>query len=183
MGYGIYGTDMDDRMVEYSQKNLDWLVRNSAYEGHGSRFEVADATMYNWPHEFDVVASETYLGRAFTSPPAPEMLEKNRRDCDTILRKFLRNIHTQTKPGTRFCLAVPAWFTQENPKSQMPSAKQIPNSKLQTEPSAILRLPLLDSLEEIGYNRIDFAYATRQDLIYRRVGQIVGRELVVLTRK
>jgi len=160
VGYGVYGTDMDQRMVDYSQENLNWLVKNSAYKGFDSRFEVADATSYQWPHEFDVVASEAYLGRPFTSPPPPDMLEKNRRDCDTILRKFLINMRSQTKPGTRLCLAVPAWFVD----------------------GKVYRLPLVDSLEEIGYNRIDFRYASAKDLIYHRDGQIVGRELLVLVR-
>lgn len=161
MAYRVYGTDLDERMVDYSRQNLHWLTTKTSYDGFGSRFETADATTYKWPHEFDVVASETYLGRAFTSPPAPDMLEKNRRDCDTILSKFLKNIHSQTKPGTHLALAVPAWFVRNQ----------------------VYHLPLLDSLEEIGYNQIDFNHASRQDLIYHRDGQIVGRELVVLTRK
>ena len=35
MGYRAYGTDLSERMVEYSKRNLDWLVkdRNSHFEG------------------------------------------------------------------------------------------------------------------------------------------------------
>lgn len=162
MGYGVYGTDLEERMVEYAQQNLHWLTTKTAYDGRGSRFEIADATSYQWPHEYDVIASETYLGRAFTTPPQPEMLEKNRRDCDTIIRKFLKNIRQQTEPGFRLALALPAWFIE----------KQIHN------------LPLLDSLGELGYNRLEFEHViASKDMIYHRDGQIVGRELVVLTRK
>jgi tRNA G10 N-methylase Trm11 len=161
MGYGIYGTDLDERTVEYTRENLNWLTKMTVYEGFDSRFESADATSYHWPHEYDVVASETYLGRAFTTVPPSDMLEKNRQDCNVILTKFLKNIHEQIKPGTRLALAMPAWFAEKR----------------------IFRLPLLDCLGEIGYNRIDFKHATHTDLIYHRDGQIVGRELVVLTRK
>ncbi len=161
MGYGVYGSDIDERMVDYSRQNLHWLTQKMAYDGHDSRFEVGDATSYQWPHEYDAVASEVYLGRAFTTPPQPEMLEKNRRDCDTILSKFLKNLHVQTKPGFRLCLAVPAWFVG----------------------SQIYHLPLLDSLGELGYNRLEFEHAASKDLIYHRDEQIVGRELIVLKRK
>ncbi len=161
MGCGVYGSDIDKRMVDYSQQNLHWLTQKTSYDGNNSRFEVADATSYQWPHEYDAVASETYLGRAFTTAPAPEMLEKNRRDCDTILSKFLKNLRNQTKPGTRLALAVPAWFIHKE----------------------IYHLPLLDSLEELGYNRLEFEHATSRDLIYHRDEQTVGRELIVLVRK
>lgn len=161
MGYGVYGSDIDERMADYSRQNLHWLTQRTAYDGHDSRFEVGDATSYQWPHEYDVVASETYLGRAFTTAPAPEMLEKNRRDCDTILSKFLKNLRDQTKPGMRLALAVPAWFVNKE----------------------IYHLPLLDSLGELGYNRLEFKHAASKDLIYHRDGQIVGRELIVLKRK
>lgn len=161
MGYGVYGTDIDERMVDYSRQNLHWLTTKTVYDGHDSRFEVGDATSFAWPHEYDVVASETYLGRAFTTPPGSDMLEKNRRDCDTIIRKFLKNIHSQTKPGMRMALAIPAWFVNNQ----------------------IYHLPLLDSLGELGYNLVEFKHAPREDLIYHRDKQIVGRELVVLVRK
>lgn len=161
MGYGVYGTDLDERMVDYARQNLDWLTQKTEYSGHDSRFEIADATSYRWPHQYDAIASETYLGRAFTTAPQAEMLEKNRRDCDTILSKFLKNVYVQTKPGFRMSLAVPAWFAN----------------------SQIHRLPLLDSLGELGYNRIEFERAASKDLIYHRDGQIVGRELIVLSRK
>ena len=170
MGYGVYGTDLEERMVDYTRQNLHWLTTVTPYEGHDSRFEVADATSYAWPHEYDVVASETYLGRAFTTSPPQDMLEKNRRDCDTIIRKFLKNIYNQTKPGFRLALALPVWNTNESSKFQ------IPNSKF-------YHLPLLDSLGALGYNQLKFDHASRINMIYHREGQIVGRELIVLTRK
>ncbi len=161
MGYGVYGTDLDERMVDYSRQNLHWLTTKTDYDGFDSRFEIGDATSYQWPHEYDAIASETYLGRAFTSLPSPEMLEKNRRDCDTIIQKFLKNVYAQTKLGFRLSLAAPAWFAN----------------------GQVYRLPLLDSLGELGYNRIEFEHAASKDLIYHRDGQIVGRELIALTRK
>jgi tRNA (guanine10-N2)-dimethyltransferase len=169
MRYGIYGTDIDERMVDYTRQNLHWLATKTNYDGHDSRFETADATIYHWPHEYDVIATETYLGRAFTSPPPLEMLEKNRRDCDTIIRKFLRNVYNQTKPGFRMALALPAWA--------------LPHSSSHILVANFLHLPLLDSLGELGYNQLEFEHATKKDMIYHRDGQIVGRELVVLIRK
>jgi tRNA G10 N-methylase Trm11 len=162
MRYGVYGTDLEPRMVEYSEKNLQWLhARMKADSAFCCHCEVADATSYSWQHPFDAVAAETYLGRPLTTLPDSQTLQKIISDCNTIHKKFLQNLANQTKEGFRLCIAVPAWKTKEGFK----------------------HMPVLDSLESLGYNRIKFAHAPQKDLIYHRPDQTVARELVVLTRK
>ncbi len=156
MDYHAYGTDLDKRMIEYSDGNLAWLGKSSDY-----RLATADATDATWEEPFDVVASETYLGRPLTSLPDPHTLQKIVQDCDTIHRKFLKNVARQTQSGFRLALAVPAWKAKHS----------------------FTHLPLLDSLDGLGYNRTKFVHAAPEDLIYHRPNQTVARELVVLTRK
>lgn len=171
MGYGVFGTDLEPRMVEYSQKNLGWLIANfqlpltcSNVQKNKNKpdyiIELADAAGYKWPAGFGIIASETYLGRALSSLPEPGSLKKIVSDVDTIHKKFLTNAARQTKPGFRMCLAVPAWKIK----------------------NGFLHLPTLDKLTELGYNRIKFRHADNSELIYHRPGQIVGRELVVIER-
>jgi tRNA G10 N-methylase Trm11 len=162
MGYGVYGTDIEQRMVDYTLENAGWLTTHFQASGNDSRFEAADATNYKWPHEFDLVASETYLGRPFTGKPEPEVLAQTAMDCNLIIKKFLINIHDQLKPGARLCLAVPAW---------------------QVKPDQFKHLPLIDQISDLGYNRISFEYAGVKDLLYYRADQIVARQLLVITRK
>jgi tRNA G10 N-methylase Trm11 len=157
MGFNAYGTDLDARMVDYSQANLDWL-NISALE---QRVEQGDALHKLWNEPFTVVAAETYLGRPFSAKPQPEILAEVMRDADTIHRKFLRNLANQTKPGFRLCIAVPAWKSGNGFK----------------------HLKTLDSLEELGYTRLSFVHVSNEELIYHRENQIVARELVVLIRK
>ena len=156
-GYGIYGTDVDQRMVDYSLENLRWLAQNFNPGGTKSRAETGDATQYEWRHEFDFVASETYLGRPFTEQPSPEILERTISECNLIIKKFLQNIRGQVKTNTRFCLAVPAW---------------------QIKPGQFRHLPLIDQISDLGYNRVKFEHVTDGDLLYYRPDQIVGRELL-----
>ncbi len=161
MGYGVYGTDIDKRMVDFTRENANWLTMHFPATLENSRFESADATHYGWLHEFDFIASETYLGRPFTSMPSPEILSKTMSECNLIIKKFLQNIHKQIRPGTRLCLAVPAW--------------QIKSGELN-------HLPLIDQIVELGYNRISFEHARDKDLVYYRPNQIVARQLLVITR-
>ncbi len=159
-GYTAYGTDLEPRMVEYSEKNLAWLQQQQD-TSYPYTVEIGDATSYIWTPHPGTLASETYLGRPFSSTPTDEVLQKVVQDVDTIHRKFLKNVAKQTHRGFRMCIAIPAWKTKNGFK----------------------HLKTLDSLEELGYTRQSFAHARTDQLVYYREDQIVGRELVVLIRK
>jgi tRNA G10 N-methylase Trm11 len=163
MGIDVHGSDIDKRMIEYSEKNLDWLYEQKDAGQGGDRgvmyvLKTEDATTLEL--ESDYIACETYLGRPFSSPPDQETLQKVVHDVNIIHKKFLQNIARQTKPGFRMCIAVPAWHIKGRFK----------------------HLPVLDHLKELGYNRMSFVQARTEDLIYHRANQVVGRELIVLTR-
>ncbi len=172
MGYDVYGTDLEERMIEYTNTNLRWLL-NQPYcpvsrphettpDQNWSYFkaEVGDATSYQWTPMGNVIACETYLGRPFSVLPDEETLNGVMKDVNLILKRFLQNAATQTATGFPLCIAVPAWKT----------------------PNGFKHLKLLDSLEVLGYTRRSFVHAKTADLIYFREGQVVGRELVVLKR-
>jgi tRNA G10 N-methylase Trm11 len=159
MGFDIYGTDLEPRMVEYTGKNIDWLADQYDQRITAPKLEAGDATSHRWNPSPALVATEIYLGQPFSSFPDSEKLAEIRNTCNTILRKFLQNIHGQIQPGTRLCLAVPAW---------------------QQANGSFTHLPTLDHLEELGYNRISFKHAENKDLVYARADQIVARELLVL---
>lgn len=169
MGIDTYGSDIDPRMISYSKTNLEWLAQQHNVTCGGPlsmqySLEICDAlklrlnTKHKTPLQY--IASETYLGRPLSVEPSTTALTKIMQDVDYIHKKFLTNIARQTKPSFRMCIAVPAWHI---------------NNKIH-------HLKTLDSLEELGYTRQSFVHAANWELVYRRPNQIVGRELVVLTR-
>lgn len=173
MGFDIYGSDLDKRMVDYSDQNLMWLldqpfcpiVRPESEANNPSwryyKLESGDATNHTWQPMPSFIACETYLGRPFSAPPKPDTLQEVMQSVNLIHKKFLQNVASQTKPGFRMCIAVPAWFIGRQTK----------------------HLKVLEILPELGYTRMEFAHASTKDLIYHRENQVVGRELVVLVRK
>ena len=160
MRYDVTGTDLEPRMIAYSDANLEWAHERLGTE-NAYMLAAGDATTHQWEPPINAVACETYLGRAFTSTPTREVLEQTASDVNLILKKFLRNIHPQLKPGARLCLAVPAW---------------------QISPGKFRHLTLIDSLGELGYERHVFSHVRSEDLLYYRDDQTVGRELLVLQR-
>ena len=162
MGYSVYGSDIETRMIDFTTENLAWLNKSSPDKPRTKeRLEVADATSHHWQGPVDCVVSETYLGQALSGLPAPEKLASIQADCNTIIEKFLKNLRPQLKANATVCLAVPAWYVNKR----------------------FRHLPLLDHLEKFGYNRQQFSHTRAEDLIYHREGQIVARELLVVTVK
>lgn len=160
MGYSVIGTDLEPRMIEYTKRNLHWLVEKNPSLETQVVIEIGDAANYQWPG-FSAVASEVFLGRPLAKLPAETELKQIIADANTITKKFLSNIGNQLKTGQRMCLAVPAW--------------RRPDGRL-------VSLPVLDKLTDMGYNYSDLAHATHQDLIYYRADQTVARQLVILEK-
>ena len=161
MGYHVIGTDIEPRLVEYSKANIQWLVEKYPQIEGQVVIEVGDATNHRWPR-FSVVASEVYLGRPLSSLPGPNKLKGIISDVNTIIKKFLQNLAPQLRAGQKVVLAIPAW---RNVKGQ-----------------SFHKLPLLDNLTSLGYNRVDFVHTNNDELVYFRENQIVARELLILER-
>lgn len=163
MGYTVYGSDLESRMIDYAQENLDWLALRS-HKNFNAHLGVGDATSHDWKLQTTnyklVVASETYLGPPLHALPDPEKFRQIVHDISRLHNKFLQNIGSQLKPGARLCLAIPAWRTN----------------------TGFVHLSTLDKLKELGYTRIEFKFVSSDQLIYHRDGQVVARELVVLTK-
>ncbi|QQS19336.1 hypothetical protein IPL85_03540 [Candidatus Saccharibacteria bacterium] len=160
-GFTAYGSDLEERMVAYSQQNIEWLLATCRLPAPRPVIEIGDATTHVWQQPIDYVACETYLGRPFTEQPSSAILAQTISEVNLILKRFLQNIAPQLKSKTRLCLAVPCWFDGREQK----------------------HLPLIQHLSDMEFERIHFKHALAQDLIYHREGQIVGRELVTLQKK
>jgi len=164
MGYGIYGTDVNPRMIEFTSENLKWLATRPMNNEASitPKLEQGDATSHNWMPTPQIVACEAYLGRPFTTQPQAELLAQTTTEVNLILKKFLQNIAHQLPSHTRLCIAVPAWH--------------MGNKRFKF-------LPLIDQIENLGYNQIRFEYVRDEQLLYYREDQIVARQLLVLIRK
>lgn len=162
MGFSAYGSDLNPKMVKYSQDNIEWLKNRFSKKQYGQiKIELGDATNHHWNLPINFVASETYLGSPISMSPDPEKLQRLIEETNQLHIDALNNLGKQISKQTRLCLALPAWRTKQGLKS----------------------LPMLDQLGKIGYNLIDFKYSKASDLIYIRDNQFVGRQLVVLEKK
>lgn len=174
MGYRAYGTDINERMVEYSKRNLEWLAMDATEKSFSGRsgplgqvlcpskdFSVAtgDATSFQWEQPIDAVACEGYLGRPMSLPPAEIKLKAEKQECGAIILGFLKNLSTQIKSGTPVVMAIPAWLRPDGNYS---------------------RLGIVDEIVKLGYNVMN---KSSDGLLYAREGQVVAREIIILRKK
>ena len=152
MGYRAYGTDISERMIEYSEKNL----KHFGFDNY--KVEVGDATSFKWSEKIDAVACEGYLGRPMSQAPVEIKLKTEKQECGTIVLGFLKNLAGQIKAGTPVVMAIPAWLRENGEYS---------------------RLEILDEIESLGYNVNN---KSREGLLYYREGQIVARDIIILRK-
>ncbi|MEO8691211.1 MAG: hypothetical protein ABI397_00335 [Candidatus Saccharimonas sp.] len=161
MGYSAYGSDLSEKMVDYSTKNLAWLDQKY-HTGHPT-IELADATDHKWHQPIDAVVAETYLGQPFSAPPSPAKLTEVRNNCNHIVGKFLNNLSSQLAAGTPLCIAVPAWRDKLGDLTHLP-------------------LTADSELRKLGYTRVMLETTPSNNLIYSRENQVVTREILILTK-
>lgn len=162
MGYAVSGSDLSERMVEYTKRNLDWLREKRALATREPMLEVGDARTLAWKPPIDAVACETYLGQPMSQPPTEMKLKQEEQECRAIIVGFLRNLAEQLQPETPVVIAVPAWLRPDGHYK---------------------RLNLLDEISELGYNVKRFRNVGQEDLLYHREKQVVAREIIVLRKK
>ena len=167
MGYSAYGSDLSEKMIQYSKKNLDWLSERTPRLQKTNApklfLELGDATKQEWKlTKPDYVASEIYLGHPLSAPPAEIKLKQLQQDAKTLLVAFLKNLAPQIPKGAQLALAAPAWKRLDGSYSGV---------------------NILDEIDKLGYNAIKYRYASYDDLLYYREDQIVARQLIVLRKK
>lgn len=155
MGYCAYGTDLSDRMVEYTQRNLDWLQKSTA------RLSQGDATSFQWQPPIDAVACEGYLGRPMSQPPAEIKLKSEMQECGAIVTGFLKNLAPQIGKNTPVTIAIPAWLRPDGTYSRLFTPEMV------------------DFITNLGYNVNN---KSREGLLYYRTGQVVARDIIILRK-
>jgi tRNA (guanine10-N2)-dimethyltransferase len=160
LGYDTYGTDLVEKMVDFTRINMQWLGETHKANTNLT-VEVGDAMTHQWHDPIDAVSCETYLGQPFSAPPSPSKLEEVRGNCNHIISSFMKNIGSQIAPGTPLCVAIPAW---------------------RDAAGNVTHLPLIDQLDKLGYTMRELKTVRPSQLLYYREDQIVARELLLLKK-
>lgn len=167
LGYPAYGTDLADKMIDYSEQNLKWLQNKYRTSGQVMLHQ-GDAMDTVWDFSKPTaIAAETYLGQPFSAPPSPAKLKEVQGNCNHIIGSFLQNLAQQIPAGTPVALALPAWRS----KDLSPYGNAM-----------FTHLPLIKEFEKYGFSEIELKTASPEQLLYFRPEQVVAREIVILRK-
>ena len=197
MGYQVYGTDINERMVEYSKKNLVWLLKSENIHSRAASGRPVDRRS---SASQGAVATG---GRRSSSPcQAPDSLESNIFQisigdvtsfkwgqpidavaCEGYLGKPFSRVPTEMelKEQEQECSGIVLGFL-DNLAGQIekdtPVVIAIP--AWLREDGEYERLDILDDVANLGYN-VD--NKSREGLLYHREGQVVARDIIILRKK
>ncbi len=200
MGYDVIGSDLSQKMVDYTIANLEWL--NSHHSRPDREFsqnidpllkpeddklgkvvniQLADATTHIWNLKRDLSVSPQDDDTGHSEHSEESLIIT----CETYLGKPLSSLPEPDKLQRIIdeSNSIAEGFLK-NIAGQIKSGTRLclalPAWHLGS--GQFKHLKVLDHLEDMGYNRLDLTHATKQDLIYHRDDQIVARELTILER-
>ena len=162
MGFNTIGSDIDQRMVEYTKNNLIWLdtwLKTTKQTSH--QIIQGDSRNLTWP-KFNLIASEIFLGSPLPINPSLNQVEEVKSEITLLLKQFLLNLYHQIDKSVKISLAIPVWNIKNN---------------------TLIFIPIIDQLKNLGYNLISFDKIDPKDLVYIRPGQVVGRQLILLEKE
>lgn len=167
LGYNVYGTDLAEKMIDYSEQNLAWL-ESTHHLTITKTLHKGDAMDTIWDFSKPTaIAAEAYLGQPFSAPPSPSKLKEVQGNCNHIVGSFLKNVAAQLPAGAQMALAVPAWRSKELGWNNEP---------------VFTHLPLTAAPEKYGFKRIELENVTPEKLLYFRPDQVVAREILLLEK-
>lgn len=155
----LIGTDISEKAITDTKKNLAWLTNQLHLVAPTTILRVTAAQEIDQALDqpVDVIVTETFLGTPRTQALTNEQYGTTKKDLVKIYDPAFKKLHALLKPGGVMVLALPTYKVGETHK----------------------RLNLDPLFESMGF-------AVKQSFLYHRLDQIVGREILVLytpTRK
>lgn len=202
MGYQAYGTDIDERMVEYTNKNLKWLMRRDTMHLLGGSCRTFSspisllldggpppgASPAHVTHEESVSNNNVFretLFQVFSGDATSFKWEQpiDAVACEGYLGKPFSKIPTdmELKKQKQECGAIILGFLKNlagQIRENTPVTIAIP-AWLRTN-GEYERLDILDQIENLGYNVNN---KSLEGLLYHRKDQIVARDIIILRKK
>ena len=197
MGYCAYGTDINERMIEYSKRNLEWLMKSEIIQSEGIR---SLARRGRSP----AARGDRPLGRGRPSVDGPAgrgpkvdnfqisigdatsfkwVQPINAVACEGYLGKPFSRIPSEVelKGQKQECGSIILGFLKNictQIDKNTPITIAVP--AWLREDGSYSRLDILDEIDKLGYN-VD--NKSREGLLYHREDQVVARDILILRKK
>jgi len=162
LGYkNIIGTDISDKAIEDTRKNLEWL-KNNLETKINPRIENKDVKNLDFEREsIDTIITEPYLGPNDFNPKNIKEIMEIKRDLENLYIEAFRNFKKVLKKGGEVIIVFPIF---KNIHDEI----------------KFIHLDLLKNIENIGFIKNNFNKEfdlNLKDFVYSRESQNIYREI------
>lgn len=172
MGYKrIIGSDISDKAIEDSIENTRWLEDNFQIKANVEIFQCPAQEISRELTSVDAIVTEPYLG----PQKGGTDYHKTKQGLDNLYSDCLREFKGILKPGSKI---VMIWPIMNSVKERIFLHPEIKGYKMVNPFDDELFQKISNSAFSIPQN-----FKERPGLIYRREGQRVGREILILERE
>ena len=117
MGAFINGSDIDEKMVSYTKKNLSWVLDEYKISGIRvdaiiKKVDVAKLTKA-FPQAFDAIATEPYFGPAIKRLSSMKTAKHLINKSVIIYETAIKQISAVLRKGGYLCIVVPSYRTNK----------------------------------------------------------------------
>ncbi|MFA6992380.1 MAG: hypothetical protein WC269_03830 [Candidatus Gracilibacteria bacterium] len=156
MGFDVVGSDIDQRLCEFSKENCEWLEKEFKTTNKFRIFQ-KDAQMItkqDLPEKIDAIITEGYLGTPQFRIPHPIEQQRTFKEISNLTFNWLKKAHELTPKHCKVILCLPAY-------------------------KSIRQIAHLPHFEEIARKA---GYKILEVFTYSREDQIVARDIKILEK-
>ena len=176
MGYKALGSDLEQKMIENSEKNLEWF-RNRYHVSPG-RYKLAKANAAElsimMPHiKPNAIVTEGTLGPIYGRLPKKPDMVSNFTMLQKLYNQVFKEFNKLMDDGTKVVMCLPAYRTARGEYHFMPSLDFVTENGY----------TILDPIPE--YLRVKYRFlrvTERKSIIYDRKDQVVAREIFIFQK-
>lgn len=157
MGYkNLYGSDISEKAVSDTEKNLDWIIDNYKLETIDYKLDQVDATelaKFLDDNIIDVIATEPYLGKPLHGNESESYLANQSEELKNLYTQAFEQFHQILKREGVIVIAIPKFKTK----------------------TSWVKIDCIEEIKNIGFEIIPFD--DEECLLYHRPDQHLGREI------
>ena len=174
MGYRAIGSDLEQKMIENSEKNLEWF-RNRYHVALGRyklfKANAAEISILLPKFKVSSVVTEGTLGPIYGKLPKKPEMQNNFKGLSKLYDQVFKEFKKFLTEGSKVVICLPAY------KTGMSDYEFMPNLDFITENG----YTILDPLPEYLTAKYRFLRVTpRKSMVYDRNDQVVAREIFVI---
>jgi tRNA G10 N-methylase Trm11 len=174
MGYKAVGSDLEQKMIENSERNLEWFRnryhvppnRYKLFKAHAAEISLRIPTTF----KISAIVTEGTLGPIYGKVPKKSEIASNFKSLSKLYEQVFKEFKKTLPEGGKVVISLPAYKQRTAEYEFLPNLDFALNSDY----------TILDPLPEFLQIKYKFLRVTeRKSVIYDRKDQVVAREIFI----